>query len=119
MAASSVNLGAGGARVGRTGLRPEPQGADTLAAGAAPKFGAEPGTRDRHGKSVFDRHSTQSSIAPRLRRALKRFKALPVDTAVYNLTGAVYPTASLHAQVSEYALRALSTVMASHEVVPR
>jgi hypothetical protein len=91
----------------------------TLAAGAALKIGAEAGIRAPHGKSVFDRHSTQSSIAARLRRALKRFKALSVDTAVYNVAGAVYPSVPLDAQVSEYALRSLSTVTVSHEMAPR
>jgi len=100
----------------KTGLRPVPQSVSTLAAGAALKIGADAGIRAPHGKSVFDRHSTQSSIAVRLGRALKRFKALPVDTAVYSGTGVVYQTASLHAQAPECALRALSTVTVSHEV---
>jgi hypothetical protein len=119
MGAFSIKVGASAVRSPKTGLRPEPQGVCTQAAGAALKIGAEAKSRASYGKSVFDRHSTQSSIAARLRRAPKRFKALSVDTAVYNVAGAVYPSAPLDAQVPEYALRALSTVTVSDEVAPR
>ena len=110
MAASSASILAIVVGLPETGLRPEPQGACTLAAGAALKFDVEPETRDRCGKTVFDRHSTQSSIAARQRRVSKRFRVLPVDTAVYSVAEAVYQTAQLDAQVPEYVRRMLSTV---------
>jgi hypothetical protein len=102
-----------------TGLRPEPQGVCTLAAGAAPKFGAEAESRARHGKSVFDRHSTQSSIAGRQDPEPPGIRALGVDGCVYGDEAAVYKSDLLAAQVSEYALRALSTTAARHEAPSR
>jgi hypothetical protein len=61
------------------GLRPEPQGACTLAAGAAHEgIGAGSRDGDRTGKGVFSRHSTQSSIAARLRGEWRQFKSLRV-----------------------------------------
>ena len=74
-----------------TGLRPEPQNVGTLAAGAAcEKFDAESKSRRPYGKCVFDRHSTQSAIAARLRRAIKESSELAVDGAVYQNVAPVY-----------------------------
>jgi hypothetical protein len=42
--------------------------------------------------------------------------ALPVDTAVYGGVGAVYKSAAVDAQVSEYASSPMSTAMAPNKV---
>lgn len=70
-------------RSAQPGLRPEPQGVRTLAAGAALKIGAEARSRASYGKSVFDRHSTQSLIAAALRRESGKFRELAVDRSIY------------------------------------
>ena len=104
MAVSSVTLSVSAVRSPRTGLRPEPQGVRTLAAGAALEPGAEARRRGGSGKGVFDRHSTQSSIAARLRRDRKRFRALRVDRTVYTDAKPVYKSAVANTQVAEYRL---------------
>ena len=90
-------------RTPKTGLRPEPQGMRTLAAGAALKIGAEARNRARYGKSVFDRHSTQSLIAARLHREPARFKELAVDSGVYEDASPVDESRAAHRQAPEYA----------------
>lgn len=85
-----------------TGLRPEPQGVRTPAAGAALKIGAEARSRAPYGKSVFDRHSTQSAIAARLRRESEDFKDLAVDSGVYKDAGPVDESYPAHRQAPEY-----------------
>ena len=84
------------------GLRPEPQGVRTPPAGAALKVGAEARSRAPYGKSVFDRHSTQSLIAAALRREPGKFKELAVDRSVYKDAGPVDESQPAHRQVSEY-----------------
>ena len=86
----------------KTGLRPEPQGVRTPAAGAALKIGAEARSGAPYGKSVFDRHSTQSLIAARLRRAPGKFKELTVDRSVYEDASPVDESHPAHRQASEY-----------------
>jgi hypothetical protein len=83
MAASRLSIDVNALRSPRTGLRPEPQGVRTLAADAAPKIGAEARSGGPCGKSVFDRHSTQSLIAAALRREPGKFRELAVDRSVY------------------------------------
>ena len=109
MAASSLTVCASAVRSPETGLRPEPQGVGTPAAGAALKMGVAAGNQGLHGKTVFDRHSTQSSIAARLRRAWRRFRALRVDRAVYQGAESVYKSPAVIAQVAEYRLCAAYT----------
>jgi hypothetical protein len=77
----------------------------TLAAGAAQQSGAERKSRARHGKGVFDRHSTQSAIAGRLRRGAKGFRRLSVDNRVYDDLEPVYESRGVRRQVTEYAPR--------------
>jgi len=103
-------IGLGGSVL--AGLRPVPQGVRTQAAGAAPEanFDLDARVSGKHVQGVFGRHSTQSSIAGRLRPDLKEFKALLVDTAVYGDAGAVYKSSTAGAQVPEYAPRAAYTV---------
>jgi hypothetical protein len=109
MAASSTEVGASVARSPQTGLRPEPQGVRTLAAGAALKIGAEAGIRAPHGKSVFDRHSTQSLIAAALRRGAGKFKELAVDRTVYREASAVDESQGARRQAPEYMAFAMYT----------
>jgi hypothetical protein len=113
MAAFSASVSGAFFELPQTGLRPEPQGVATLAADAALEFGAEPKSRTRHGKSVFDRHSTQSSIAGRKDPEPSGFKALVVDDRVYSEAAAVYKSDLLAAQVSEYAPPPTSTAAAT------
>ncbi len=63
MATFSAAVGASAVRSAKTGLRPEPQGVRTPAAGAALKIAVAARNRAPYGKSVFDSHSTQSLIA--------------------------------------------------------
>jgi len=90
MDASSVGVRTSTGRSLKTGLRPEPQEVRTPAAGAAHReINAGAWNPDSHGKSVFDRHSTQSAIAARLRREPERFKELGVDGGVYSAASPV------------------------------
>jgi hypothetical protein len=98
MAVSSLGLCASAQRTRKTGLRPEPQGVRPPAAGAALKIGVRARNRARYGKRVFDRHSTQSLIAARLRRQPARFKQLAVDSAVYEDASPVDESQSAHRQ---------------------
>jgi hypothetical protein len=92
------------------GLRPEPQGACTLAAGAASQgIGVDARNLERCTKSVFSRHSTQSLIAARLGREPQEFKKLRVDEAVYGTAGAVYTSSSDSGQEPECMRFALYT----------
>ena len=109
MAASSTEVGASFARSPQTGLRPEPQGVRTLAAGAALKIGADARIRAPHGKSVFDRHSTQSLIAAALRRESGKFKELTVDRSVYGDASPVDESQLAHRQAPEYVAFAMYT----------
>ena len=86
----------------RAGLRPEPQSVRTPAARAAQRFGAEAESRGPYGKSVFDRHSTQSLFAARLRRAAEEFKDLGVDERVYTAAKSVDESPPARSQVPEY-----------------
>jgi len=99
------------------GLRPAPQGVRTQAAGAACQ-GIDAGARNRdgRGKSVFRRHSTQSSIATRLRRGMRKFSGLLVDGAVYSDAAPVYKSWLVEAQVHEYVSLALYTAAATHQL---
>ena len=106
-----------------TGLRPEPQGAGALAAGAADQridAGARP--QASSGKIVFDRHSTQCSIAARLRRATKELRRLAVDGAVYKNAASVYKSAPDDLQMPECAAQLVYTnacgKSASREALP-
>ena len=92
-----------------TGLRPEPQGVRTPAAGAALKIGAEARSRAPYGKSVFDRHSTQSLIAARLRREPGKFNG--VGRRQDRLQGCepVDESQPAHRQVPEYTAFAMYT----------
>lgn len=93
----------GGFGAGRTGLRPEPQGACTQAAGAASqRIGVDAGDFEAEAKAVFGRHSTQSSIATEETEKSRGFKALVVDTAVYAPAGSVYTRTPKPSQVPEY-----------------
>jgi len=84
------------------GLRPAPQGVRTQAAGAAYQgIGAGARNRDGRGKSVFRRHSTQSPIATRLRREVRKFSGLLVDSPVYSDAASVYKSWLIEAQVYE------------------
>lgn len=94
------------------GLRPVPQGVRTLAAGAAQKFGAEPESRGPYGKSVFDRHRTQSLIAPRLRRRAEEFKALGVDRSVYGHSRSVDESPPTWLRMAEYLAFGMYTAQA-------
>ncbi len=102
MAAFSVRVGASAVGSPKTGLRPEPQGVRTPAAGEALKIGAEVRSRAPYGKSVFDRHSTQSLIAAALRRAPGKFKELAVDRSVYRDATPVDESQPAHRQAPEY-----------------
>jgi hypothetical protein len=102
MAASSTGLCASAAWSPRTGLRPEPQGVRTLAAGAALKIGDEARSRARYGKTVFDRHSTQSLIAAGLRLEPPKLKELAVDSGVYKGASFVDESQPIHRQAPEY-----------------
>lgn len=85
------------------GLRPEPQGAGTQAAGAASQgTGVDAKHFEAAAKTVFGRHSTQSSIAAERIQKHRGFKALVVDTAVYATTGSVYARTPNPSQVPEY-----------------
>ena len=85
------------------GLRPEPQGAGTQAAGAASQgIGVDAKDFEAGAQTVFGRHSTQSSIAAEGIQKSRGFKALVVDTAVYATAGSVYTRASKPSQVPEY-----------------
>jgi hypothetical protein len=53
-------------------------------------------------KTVFGRHSTQSSIAAEGTEKSRGFKALVVDTPVYATAGSVYTRTSKPSQVPEY-----------------
>jgi hypothetical protein len=89
-------------RLSAPGLRPEPQGVRTQAAGAAYQgIGAGARNRDGRGKSVFRRHSTQSPIATRLRRGMRKFSGLLVDSPVYSDAAPVYKSWPIEAQVYE------------------
>jgi hypothetical protein len=109
MAAFSKKVGASAVRSPKTGLRPEPQGVRTQAAGAALKIGAEARSRASYRKSVFDRHSTQSLIAARLRRGRGKFKELAVDSNVYKDANRVDESQPAHRQASEYTAFAMYT----------
>ena len=112
MAASSASVLAIVVGLPETGLRPEPQGACTLAAAAALKFGAEHESRDRYGKSVFDRHSTQSLIAAGLGRGAEGFKELGVDTSVYEHLRSVDESPLPRLQVAELLVLGVYTAQA-------
>ena len=100
------------------GLRPEPQGVRTQAAGAAYQgIGAGARIRDGRGKSVFRRHSTQSPIARRLRRGMRKFSGLLVDGPVYSDAAPVYMSQLVMAQVHEYVWLAPYTAAALHQLV--
>jgi len=118
MAASSVALGSAGQRRSVAGLRPEPQGVRTVAAGAAPAAIAGPvvAYRDASVSSVFGRHSTQSSIAPTSDQNLEIIRALVVDEAVYGDAGVVYKSPAPNAQVTEHRPRASYTAPPSKEL---
>lgn len=103
----------------KTGLRPEPQVVRTPAAGAALKIGAEARNRARYGKSVFDRHSTQSAIATRLRREPARFKELAVDSSVYKDGSLVDELAPANRQAPEYTVFSMYTTRALAELFRR
>ena len=92
-----------GGLIKAAGLRPEPQGACTQAAGAASQgIGVDAGDFEAEAKAVFGRHSTQSSIATEGTEKSRGFKALVVDTAVYAPAGSVYARAPNPLQVPEY-----------------
>jgi hypothetical protein len=98
-------LGAGplGGWITLAGLRPEPQGAVTQAAGAASQgIGVDARNSEAAGKTVFGRHSTQSSIAAEGTEKRRGFKGLVVDTAVYATAGSVYAETPNPSQVPEY-----------------
>jgi len=102
MAASRAVAAIGLGGSGSAGLRPVPQGVRTQAAGAAYQgIGAGTGNRDGRGKSVFRRHSTQSPIATRLRRELRKFSRLLVDRPVYSDAAPVYKSCPIEVQVYE------------------
>jgi hypothetical protein len=115
MAASSASVLAIVVGLPETGLRPEPQGACTLAATAALKIGAEARSRASYGNSVFDRHSTQSLIAAALRRELGKFKELPVDRTVYREASPVDESQAARRQVPEYSALWMYTVRTAPE----
>ena len=97
------------------GLRPVPQDVRTQAAGAAHQ-GIGVGARDRdgRGKSVFRRHSTQSPIATRLRRGMRKFSGLLVDGTVYSDAAPVYKSWLVEAQAHEYV--SLAPYTAAHQL---
>jgi hypothetical protein len=99
------------------GLRPAPQGVRTQAAGAAHQ-GTGGGARDREGpgKSVFRRHSTQSPIATRLRRTVRKFSGLLVDGPVYSDAAPVYKSWLIEAQAHDYLPLARYTAVAAHQL---
>jgi hypothetical protein len=109
MAAFSVKVVASAVRSPRTGLRPEPQGVRTPAAGAALKTGAAARSRPPYRKSVFDRHSTQSLIAATLRREPEIFKELAVDRTVYRDANPIDESQAARRQASEYTAFAMYT----------
>jgi hypothetical protein len=115
MAAFSVKVVASAVRSPRTGLRPEPQGVRTPAAGAALKTGAAARSRPPYRKSVFDRHSTQSLIAARLRREPGEFKRLAVDSGVYKDASPVDKSQPAHRQAPEYTAFWMYTVRTAPE----
>lgn len=92
-----------GGLITAAGLRPEPQGACTQAAGAASQgIGVDARDFEAEAKAVFGRHSTQSSIATEETEKSRGFKALVVDTAVYATAGSVYARTPNPSQVPEY-----------------
>ena len=106
MAAFSATASYGLWRSILAGLCPEPQGACTQAAGAASqRIGVDAKNSEAGRKSVFGRHSTQSSIAPEGTQKIRRYKALVVDTAVYATAEIVYAQAAMPFQVPEYPAR--------------
>jgi hypothetical protein len=118
MAASRAEpaIGLGGSS--SAGLRPEPQDVRTQAAGAAYQgIGAGARSRNGRGKSVFRRHSTQSPIAARLRRRMRKFSGLLVDSAVYSDTAPVYKSWLVDAQAYEFVSLAPYTAAAPHHLV--
>src|SRR5690348_6192298 len=85
------------------GLRPEPQGACTQAAGAASQdIGVDAKHSEAEATTVFGRHSTQSLIAAEPTLKSRGFKALAVDGAVYDAVGPVYARRPSLSQVPEY-----------------
>lgn len=86
----------------KTGLRPEPQGVCTPAAGAALEISVVARKRTPYGKSVFDRHSTQSLIAAALRHEPGKFKEFAVDRAVYRDASPVDESQPTRRQAPEY-----------------
>jgi len=97
------------------GLRPAPQGVRTQAAGAACQgIDADARNRDGRGKSVFRRHSTQSPIATRLRRGMRKFSGLLVDGTVYSDAAPVYKSWLVEAQAHEYV--SLAPYTAAHQL---
>jgi hypothetical protein len=115
MAASRLSIDVNALRSPQTGLRPEPQGVRTAAAGAALKIGAEARSRAPYGKSVFDRHSTQSLIAAALRREPRKFKEMAVDKNVYRDASPVDEWQPAHRQVPEYTALWMYTVRTAPE----
>ena len=102
---ASEPRGAGrlGGWITAAGLRPEPQGVHTQAAGAASQgIGVDAKDFEAEAKAVFGRHSTQSSIATEGTERSRGFKALAVDTAVYATAGSVYTRTPNPSQVPEY-----------------
>jgi hypothetical protein len=112
MAASRLSIDARALWSPQTGLRPEPQGERTPAAGAALKIGAEARSRASYGKSVFDRHSTQSLIAAALRREPGKFSELAVDSGVYEDASPVDECHSARQQAPEYITFSMYTAAA-------
>jgi hypothetical protein len=118
MAASRAVAAIGLGGSSSAGLRPEPQGVRTQAAGAAYQgIGAVARNCGGLGKSVFRRHSTQSSIATRLRRRMRKFSGLLVDGPVYTNAASVYNSWLVDAQVYEYAWLAPYTAAALYQLV--
>ena len=98
------------------GLRPEPQGACTQAAGAAYQvIGVDAKQFEAGAKIVFGRHSTQSSIAAEPTPKSRGFKALVVDAAVYGTVGPVYVQRPRLSQVPEYRSTWLYTAKSTTE----
>ena len=112
MVVFSIRLSLNGSWYPKTGLRPEPQGVCTPAARAAQRSGAEAESRGPHGKSVFDRHSTQSLIAARPPRGAEEFKELGVDNSVYGHSRSVDESLPTWLRVAEYRALGAYTVQA-------
>jgi len=103
VAYESRGAGPLGGWITAAGLRPEPQGVATQAAGAASQgIGVDARNSEAAAKTVFGRHSTQSSIAAEGTEKRRGFKALLVDTAVYDPAGSVYTRTPKPSQVPEY-----------------